>query len=51
MNGVGVELAHWFFRGSFEFCVGRIEELIEGLVSPCWASHFFQTPDGRPRKK
>jgi hypothetical protein len=26
------------------FCFMALGELPESLVSPCWASHFFQTP-------
>jgi hypothetical protein len=26
------------------FCFMALGELPERLVSPCWASHFFQTP-------
>ena len=56
MNGVGVELAQCFFGAVIrQRCadpgVRSIGEWVEGLVSPCWASHFFLCGQEKVTKK
>ena len=56
MNGVGVELAQGFLGIGLKavlrrFSVRLIGELVDSLVSPCQASHFFLCGQEKVTKK